>query len=91
MLQSDATLIVLINYSTFFCKKFRNGITSSRAVKSQLAAISISTEEQATWKDSPLNRDSISLEIDCCILLSESSDAYGVETWNKVACHSQSE
>ena len=77
VLQSDATLIVLINYFIFFCEKYRNGVTSSRAVKSQLTAISLSTEEQATWKDSPKNRDSISLEKDCCIPLSKSFDAYG--------------
>ena len=49
------------------------------AVKSQPTAISLSTEEQATWKDSPKNRDSISFEIDCCIPLSKSSDAYGAK------------
>ena len=84
VLQYDATLIVLINYFFFFFgEKFRDGITSSRAVKSQLTAISLSTEEQATWKDSPKNRDSISLEKDCCIPLSKSFDAYGVKKNSK--------
>lgn len=87
ILQSDATLITLINYYTFFCEKFRNRITSSRTVKSQLTAISLSTEKQATWKDSPKNRDSISFEIDCCIPLLKSSDAYRVKKTSLLSSH----
>ena len=47
------------------CKKQNNTDTSSRSVRSQLTAISFSTEEHAILKESAESKDSISSKI-CC-------------------------